>query len=156
MSARETSVQVWRVVLLAQDAVVRAIESDLAAAGAIDLSWYDVLLELDAAPEGRLRMQELADRNVLSRSRVSRLVDELVDEGYVERLPDPGDRRANLAHITRSGRAALRRAAPIYLAGIETHFTSHLTPDEQDATRKAFERVLAAHRSTAPPRRRSP
>jgi DNA-binding MarR family transcriptional regulator len=138
-------VAAWRALLRAQDAVLRAIEDDLARAGSIDLSWYDVLLELNGAPDRRLRMQDLASRTVLSRSRVSRLVDELVDRGLVERLPDPTDGRASFAHLTAAGREALRAAAPVYLDGIERHFTAHLDGHEQAILTGALQRVVAAH-----------
>jgi DNA-binding MarR family transcriptional regulator len=148
-------VSAWRVLLRTQDAVVRAIEDDLARAGAVDLSWYDVLLELNGAPRRRLRMQDLAARTVLSRSRVSRLVDELVERALVDRQPDPTDGRASFAHLTAAGRAALRAAAPVYLKGIERHFTSHLDDDERAVLTNALQRVLAAHdASRAAARRR--
>ena len=134
----------WRALLLAQNAVLKAIEADLAAAGQIPLTWYDVLLELNAAPQRRLRIQQLAGRVVLSRTRVSRLVDELVTAGLVERLPDPADGRASLASITRQGRAALRKAAPVYLAGIERYFTRHLGRREKQTLTAALGRVIAA------------
>jgi DNA-binding MarR family transcriptional regulator len=69
--------------LLAYNAAMRTIDAELARAHAIPLTWYDVLLELNAAPDRRLRMQELADRVVLSRTRVSRLVDDIVAAGLV-------------------------------------------------------------------------
>ena len=138
-------VAAWRALLRAQDAVVRSIEDDLARAGAVDLSWYDVLLELNGAPDRRLRMQDLAARTVLSRSRVSRLVDELVDRGLVERQPDPTDRRASFAHLTAAGWEALRAAAPVYLEGIERHFTVHLDVDERAVLTDALQRVVTAH-----------
>jgi hypothetical protein len=78
-------VAAWRALLLAQSRAVRAIEADLDATDARQLSWYDVLLELQVEPEG-LRMQDLGDRAVLSRTRVSRLVDEL----EVRALPSLG------------------------------------------------------------------
>ena len=136
-------VAAWRAVLLAQDRVVRAIERDLAGAGLIPLTWYDVLLELGAAPG--LRMQDLGARVVLSRTRVSRLVTELEGEGLVERRQDPADGRATLATITRAGRAALRRAAPVYLAGIDEHFNRHLTEAERRTIVRVLQRVLDAH-----------
>ena len=120
-------VAAWRAVLLAQSRALRAIERDLAEAELIPLGWYDVLLELNAAPDRRLRMQELGLKAVLSRTRVSRIVTELEDAGYVERVPDPDDGRATLATITASGRAALRNSAPTYLAGIDQHFSKYLT-----------------------------
>jgi DNA-binding MarR family transcriptional regulator len=149
----DDELRAWRALLLAQDAVVRAIDEDLAKAGVINLSWYDVLLELNAAPDRRLRMQELAARTVLSRTRVSRLVDELVDRGFVVRQPDPDDRRGAFACITAEGRAALRAAAPVYAAGIERHFTSHLSTREAASMTAALEKVVAAHRATTIARR---
>jgi DNA-binding MarR family transcriptional regulator len=138
-------VAAWRAVLLAEDRVVRAIERDLAGAGLIPLTWYDVLLELAAASDGCLRMQQLGARVVLSRTRVSRLVTELEGERLVERRPDPNDGRATLATITPAGKQALRRAAPVYLAGIENHFTRHLTVAEQQAIVGGLQRVIDAH-----------
>jgi DNA-binding MarR family transcriptional regulator len=138
-------VAAWRAVLLVQDRVVRAIERDLAGAGLIPLTWYDVLLELGAVPDGSLRMQDLGARVVLSRTRVSRLVTELEGEGLVERRPDPADGRATLATITRAGRAALRRAAPVYLAGIDEHFNRHLTMAQRRTIARVLQRVLDAH-----------
>lgn len=135
----------WRSMLIAHHRVVGAIEADLATAGEIPLSWYDVLLELNGAPDRRLRMQDLSEQVVLSRSRVSRLVDELEREGLVERLPDPDDGRACLAHLTAEGRDALRRAAPRYLRGIDEHFLCHLDPDERSTIARALQRVIDAH-----------
>lgn len=138
-------VAAWRAVLLTQDRVVRAIERDLAAAGLIPLTWYDVLLELRSAPNGCLRMQVLGARVVLSRTRVSRLVTELEGEGLVVRRPDPDDGRATLATITPRGIEAFRRAAPVYLAGIDEYFNRHLTVVQQRAIVSALQRVLDAH-----------
>jgi DNA-binding MarR family transcriptional regulator len=145
MAEADDRVAAWRSVLLAQDRVIRAIERDLADAGQISLSWYDVLLELNAAPGRCLRMQDLSHRVVLSRSRVSRLVDDLEGEGLVERRPDPGDRRATLACLTPPGRGALRRAAPVYLRGIERYFTTHLHEGERATIARALRRVIDAH-----------
>jgi DNA-binding MarR family transcriptional regulator len=143
----------WRAVLLAQSRALRAIERDLADNGQIPLGWYDALLELNAAPKRRLRMQELAQKVVLSRTRVSRIVTELEAAGYVERIPDPDDGRATLAAITAAGRAALRQAAPIYLAGIQEHFTRYLSDTQQQAIAIGLQRVIDAHDAQADPRR---
>lgn len=145
MAETEDRVAAWRGVLLAQDRVVRAIERDLAEAGQVPLSWYDVLLELNGAPGRCLRMQDLSERVTLSRSRVSRLVDDLAREGLVERRPDPDDGRATLACLTPSGRGALRRAAPVYLRGIERYFTSYLDDGERATVAAALQRVIDAH-----------
>jgi DNA-binding MarR family transcriptional regulator len=130
--------------LLAHNRVLRAIEADLSRARTIPLTWYDVLLELHGA-DGRLRMRTLGERVVLSRTRVSRLVDELAREGLVVREPDPADGRVTFAVITDEGRAALRATAPVYRRGIDQHFTRHLTAEEQDVLVEALGRVLEAH-----------
>jgi DNA-binding MarR family transcriptional regulator len=145
MAEDRDPVAAWQAVLRAQNRALRAIEQDLADKGLIPLSWYDVLLELNAAPGRQLRMQDLAARVVLSRTRVSRLVSELERVGYIERVPDPDDGRATLARITPEGRAARRLAAPAYLAGIEKHFSRHLTAAQQDAVAKGLQRVVDAH-----------
>jgi len=137
-------VAAWRAMLLAHNRALRAIEADMAAEGVIALNLYDVLLELDNAPNG-LRMQELGERVVLSRTRVSRLVDELETSGNVTRHPHPGDGRATIARITSAGRGALRAAAPVYLQGINRHFTSHLSATEQTAITNGLTRVVAFH-----------
>lgn len=139
------AVATWRAVLLAQDRVARALERDLTAAGVLPLSWYDVLVELHAEASGQLRMQELAARVVLSRTRVSRLVGELEAAGLVERRSDPGDGRAALATITRAGRAAVRRTAPVYTGAIERHLGRHLTPAQQRTITDALQHVVGAH-----------
>jgi DNA-binding MarR family transcriptional regulator len=153
--AREDSVAAWRALLLAQSAVLRAIDADLHQAGYIPLHWYDVLLELNAAPDRRLRIQELASRVVLTRTRVSRLVDRLADAGLVSREPDPDDGRACFAVITRVGREALRAAAPAYLAGIERHFARHLTCDQARTITEGLDQVVAAHRLLPAPVKQS-
>ena len=89
-------------------------------------------------------MGDLGDRVVLSRTRVSRIVDELVANGLVSRDGNPADRRSALAAITLEGRRRLRAAAPVYLAGIARHFTGPLTKAEVAAVRAALEKVLRA------------
>src|SRR6478736_4885917 len=125
--------------LQVQAAVVRKLEERLVA-----IAQYDVLLELNAAPGRRLRMQQLSDRVVLSRSRVSRVVDEMERAGLVRRDPDPDDKRAAFAVITDDGRAALRKAAPVYLQGIEEEFLSHLNGAERKALERSLRKVLDA------------
>jgi DNA-binding MarR family transcriptional regulator len=130
--------------LQVQAAVVRRLEERLEAHRLVPVAQYDVLLELNAAPGRRLRMQQLSDRVVLSRSRVSRVVDEMERSGLVRREPDPDDRRGSYAVITDDGRAALRKAAPVYLQGIDEEFLAHLTPGERKALERSLTKVLTA------------
>lgn len=137
-------VSAWAALLRVHAALVPVLERELAAAHRLPLSWYDVLLELNAAPERRLRMSELGGRVVLSRERVSRVVDELVGAGLVVRERNPDDKRSIFAVLTPAGRDRLRAAAPDYLAGVERHFTAHLSDAEAATITQALERVLAA------------
>ena len=132
--------------LQVQAAVVRRLELRLEQHRLVPIAQYDVLLELNAAPSRRLRMQQLADRVVLSRSRVSRVVDEMERAGLVRREPDPDDKRAAFAVITDDGRAALRKAAPVYLQGIEEEFLSHLAAGERKSLERSLRKVLEAQR----------
>ena len=134
----------WSALLRVHAALLPVLERELAAAHGMPLSWYDVLLELNAAPDRRLRMSELGSRVVLSRERVSRVVDELERAGLVLRERNPDDKRSVYAVITPAGRKRLRAAAPAYLSGIERHFTGHLSDDEAGTITAALERVLAA------------
>ena len=126
----DPAVDAWRGLLVAHSRLVPAVETDLRAAGQVPLSWYDVLLELNAAPDRRLRMSELGQRTVLSRTRASRVVDELAGAGLAERQPDLADGRSSFAALTQAGREALRRAWPVYRQAIHRQLTARLTPQQ--------------------------
>ena len=142
----ETHLAAWRALLNAHAALIARIERELAEAGVIPLTWYDVLVELYEAPDRRLRLHELADAVVLSRSGLTRLVDRLAEAGLLCRQPDPTDRRGAFAVLTDEGLAALRRAWPVYARGIAAHFARHLSEPEARVIAAAFERVRAAAR----------
>ena len=128
--AEDSCVAAWHGLLVAHSRLVPVVEADLRAAGQVPLSWYDVLLELSAAPGNRLRMSELGERVVLSRSRVSRVVDELAAAGLAERQPDVADGRSSFAVLTPRGKDALRRAWPVYREAIHRHLASRLTAQQ--------------------------
>ena len=144
MRSDDPRVAAWAAVLRAHATVVPRLERELAAVG-MPLSWYDVLLELNSAPDRRLRMTELGAAAVLSRERVSRVVDELERTGLVRRERNPDDGRSLLAIVTDEGRRRLRAAAPTYLAGIARHFGTHLDDDEARVVGTALGRIAEAH-----------
>src|SRR5438552_2665380 len=84
----------WVTFLFANDSLIREIDGRLAEAGVVQLDVYDVLLNLEEAPEHRLKMSQLADRVLVSKSGLTRLVDRLEKLGYVERHSCQSDRRA--------------------------------------------------------------
>lgn len=121
---------VWRSFLRAHAATMRELERELAADADLPLSWYDVLLQLAEAPERKLRMSELADRVLLSRSGLTRLVDRLQRAGLVSREPSPTDLRGTYTVLTPDGYQRLRGAAPIHLRGVDRHWVSKFTDEE--------------------------
>lgn len=140
----EIHLAAWRAFLKAHATVVDRIDHDLAAEQRLSLSSYDVLIELYEAPDRRLRMHELAQRIVLSRSGLTRLVDRLETEGLLIRDRCGTDRRGAYAVITEQGIAALRKAWPIYAQGISRYFAQWLTQEEAQIFVAALERLLRA------------
>jgi DNA-binding MarR family transcriptional regulator len=133
---------VWRVFLRAHATVVRALEAELAASGELPLASYDVLVQLTEADAHRLRMTELADRVLLSRSGMTRLVDRLEGDGLVVREPFPDDARGMYAVITDLGIARLRAATGVHLPGVVRHFVSAFTPAELDQFGVLLQRLV--------------
>src|SRR3712207_5890387 len=142
---RDPGERAWGALLQVHADLVPLLDKQLQRSVGLPLAWYDVLLELNAAPERRLRMGELGAKVVLSRTRVSRRVDELTQAGLVTRTNTPTARRSAYAQLTALGRDRLRAAAPVYLAGIRDHFTRHLTDAEVDVLATALWRVHDAH-----------
>ncbi len=140
----EQHLAAWRTFLKAHATVIDRIDHDLVAAERLPLSSYDVLIEVYEAPEHRLRMHELAERVVLSRSGLTRLVDRLEAEGLLIRDRCGTDRRGAYAVITEQGIAALRRAWPIYARGITEYFAQWLTLEEAHLLEAALGRILQA------------
>ncbi len=141
----ELGPRAWGGLLHVHADLVPVLDRELQRSVGLPLPWYDVLLELNAAPDRRLRMGELGEKVVLSRTRVSRLVDELARGGLVTRTSDPDDRRSAYAQLTTLGRDRLRAAAPVYRAGIRDHFSRFLTDAEVDVLATALWRVHDAH-----------
>jgi len=140
----------WAALLAAYATLVPRLDRALQQATGLPLSWYDVLHELAAEPGERLTMSELAERVVLSRTRVSRIVTELEAAGLVRREGNPDDGRSAFAALTAQGKARHHAAAPRYLEGIEQHFADGLTNAELGsvarALRKAAQQPIALTR----------
>jgi DNA-binding MarR family transcriptional regulator len=131
----------WEAFLQCQARLMQRLGRELEDAGKVPLSTYDVLVQL-AENGGRLRLRDLVDRVVLSQPGLSRKVARLQDEGLVERLPDPRDGRGVLVKLTRSGRAALRSAAVVHIAGVERVFTDRISEEEATVLARVFARLL--------------
>src|SRR3954463_4037435 len=134
----------WGALLKVHAALVPLLDRELQEAHGLPLTWYDVLLELNTAPDRRLTMTQLGSVSAVSRTRVSRVVDELVRAGLVAREPNPDDGRSAFAALTPAGRAALRKAAPTYVAAVHREFADHLTAHEAKVLAGALRKVLDA------------
>jgi DNA-binding MarR family transcriptional regulator len=134
----------WGALLKTHAALVPRIDHELQETHGLPLTWYDVLLELNTAPERRLTMGQLGSVAAVSRTRVSRVVDELVRAGLVAREPNPDDGRSAFAALTPAGRTTLRKAAPTYVAAVHREFADHLTVREADVLAGELRKVLAA------------
>ena len=120
----------WRSFLRAHATLTRALELELEAEQKLSLAAYDVLVQLAEAPGRRLRMTELADAVLLSRSGLTRLVDRLETAGLVERCPVESDGRGVAARLTPEGLGRLRVASVTHLAGVARHFAGRLDTDD--------------------------
>jgi DNA-binding MarR family transcriptional regulator len=125
-----TELDVWRSFLRAHARIIRALESELLADQRLSLASYDVLVQLAEAPQRRLRMTELADAVLLSRSGVTRLVDRLERGGLVTRARVDSDGRGVEAVLTQLGFDRLRAASGTHLSGIVTHFAEVLGAED--------------------------
>jgi DNA-binding MarR family transcriptional regulator len=131
----------WRGLLRVHAALLRELDAELEAAHDLPLSSYDVLIYLQSAPDKRLRMAELADSVLLSRSGVTRLVDRLVREGLIVRDTCESDGRGSFAVLTEEGEELLARARPTHLAGVRERFLRHFSDDELKTLARFWDRV---------------
>ena len=132
----------WRGFVHAHARLTRRLDEELQAAHRLSLAEYDALLQLANAPGRRLRMSALADRVLLSRSGITRLVDRLVAAGMVERTTCTTDARGAEAALTPAGLERLRSASAIHLDGVRRLFLDVVTADEREVLTAAFGRVL--------------
>lgn len=129
LAADSPGMLAWRTFLTAHATIIRALESELESEQGLALSDFDVLAQLHVAG-GTLRMRDLADRVLLSRSGLTRRVDRLEGAGFVERTACETDRRGSYARLTDAGRDRLMAAMPVHVRGIADHFIAPLEADE--------------------------
>ncbi len=141
-SPRDPRLDAWRAFLFAHAQVRRQLERELQSEQAMGLGEYEVLLLLAGSEARRLRMSELAERLVLSRSGVTRLIDRLQADGLVERGSCDTDRRGSWAILTDAGYNRLRDASPTHLRGVGEHFLDRIPAAELEAMRRTLERVV--------------
>lgn len=134
----------WRLFLTAHVRLLDRIEVKLKAADLPPLEWYDVLFTLKQSPEHRLRLNEVADKVLLSRSNLTRLVDRLEAADLLKRERCPSDRRGAFAVLTEAGAAMQQKMWAVYAEGIAEYFGSHLDDEEVKVIQQAMGRILTA------------
>ena len=141
LSREDSRLAAWGAFLRAHARVTRELERELQGEQELSLADYDVLYQLAVAESRQLRMSELADRLLLSRSGVTRLVDRLEANGLVERSSCATDRRGLWAQLTDAGHQRLSDAAPTHLRGVCEHFLDRIPEGELEQLRQTLERV---------------
>jgi DNA-binding MarR family transcriptional regulator len=126
----EEELAAWRGMLRAHAELTKELDAELAREHDLPLSSYEVLLYLADAPDGRMRMAELADSVLLSRSGLTRLVDRLEREGLLKRERCESDARGYFAEITTKGRRLFDAARRTHLDGVRARFLSRFSRDE--------------------------
>lgn len=133
----------WRAFLEAHARVTRRLDDELRAEHGLSLAEYDALLQLARSPGRRLRMNQLADRVILSRSGITRLIDRLADAGLVGREHCSSDARGAEAVLTRHGLERLRAASRTHLRGVESHFLDIASPTDLAAVARALGEIAS-------------
>jgi DNA-binding MarR family transcriptional regulator len=139
----DLELRAWRGMLQVHAAVTRELDAQMHAEHGLSVSAYEVLMFLADANGHRLRMSEIADRVLLSRSGLTRLVDRLVSLGLVQRNPCADDGRGSYAELTPTGLARLNAARRTHLEGVRRFFLDPISREDQRALADAWDRVLA-------------
>ncbi len=132
----------WRAWLYSSQLLQERLDRELTRETGISHAYYEILVQLSEAPERRMRMSQLADRSLSSRSRLSHAVTRLEERGWVAREVCAEDGRGQLAVLTDAGFAALAAAAPVHVEGVRTHLFDQLTPEQVAAMRDLGETLL--------------
>jgi DNA-binding MarR family transcriptional regulator len=141
----------WRLYFESALALVDVLDVELERETGIPLRWYDTLVHLEDTPDG-LRMNELAEQILYSKSGFTRVVDRMEEAGLVQRVRPESDRRSILVVLTDQGRNTMERARHHHRHGIEQHFSRHLSDTDIKALTRALEKLSTHARPLRPGR----
>jgi len=133
--------EAWSGLLFAHSRVIQGLERDMLGQHGLSLTWFDIMGRLKQAPEGRLRMHELEDASVFTRSGMTRLVDRIEEAGFVRRARSAEDRRGVYVEITSAGRQKIDAVWPDHVASIEQHFGRYIDGAEAKVLQRASARI---------------
>jgi DNA-binding MarR family transcriptional regulator len=143
-SLEGAALDAWRSYLQSHASIVRVLDAELVVEHGITARDYEVLLYLSQEEGRRLAMSVLAERTMLTRSGITRLVDGLVEAGLVKRVACPNDARVSYAALTDAGYDKLRQAGCSHVASIRRLFLEHFTPEETDLLASLLSRLPGA------------
>lgn len=138
---QEEEQEAWRDFLYGVHRVLEHLDHSLQEAHGIPLTDYEILVFLSEAEGRQLRMSEIADHVLVSRSRLTYRVDRLVEQGYVVRTEAPDDRRGLYASLTDKGMDILTEAAVTHVADVRTHLLDHLPAEDLPAFARVWKSV---------------
>jgi len=150
-SSSPERLRAWRLYFESALALVDVLDTELERDAGIPLRWYDVLVHLEETPEG-LRMNELAERILYSKSGFTRVVDRMEEAGLVRRVRPDNDRRSILVFLSDQGRAVIDKARRHHRNAIEQHFSRHLSDADIKALTRALDKLSAHARPLRPGR----
>ena len=142
MAEGHEELSAWLNLIQAHEAVVAGLESTLQRQKGLSLAEHEVLVRLAEAPEGRLRMLDLTNLLLLSKSGVTRLIDRMQRAGLAKRQSCSTDRRVVYAAVTRRGRKVLAEATPFFQAALSDHFSRHLSAADVRSLRTILRKLL--------------
>ena len=140
----------WLRMLEAQTRLTELMDADLRRDCGVPLVWYDVMIKIWVAPGRRIRMAELAEQALLSRSWLTRRVVQLEQAGLVTRTDASDDGRGVVAELTPAGLETFARMEQSHAKSIATHFNTHISQDEARVISAACARITAALGATSP------
>ena len=135
-----TEMAAWRRYIVASRRLLEALDSDLAG-HELSMHDYEILAQLSDAPDRRMRMSELADVAMLSRSRLSHRRKVMEKAGWVRREACPVDKRGFFAVMTPKGWKAIEAAAPDHVESVRSRFVDLLSKEDQRTIAEIFTRV---------------
>src|SRR5436190_16578790 len=138
---RRRGLEAWSALLRAHATLIRRLDTELERETGLALADFDVLAQL-ARAHGELRITELADRALISRSGMSRRVARLVDEGLVRRDRARSDARGVVVALTPAGMARLGETAPVHARGVSELFVARLDDQELALLERALNKVI--------------
>ena len=144
----------WRLYFESALALQDILDTEIERDAGIPLRWYDALVHLEEARDG-LRMNELAERILYSKSGFTRVVDRMEEAGLVRRVRPENDRRTILIVLTDKGTETMERARRQHRDGIHRHFSAHLSDTDVKALTRALEKISTHARPLRPGRIRS-